>query len=114
MKANVKELVDAYRSTAVAWDALQGDAAKANPLFDRLQQIYKQLRTDNAGRDGISALMDDPNVGVRVMAATHALPWAPAKASKVLESIQSEPGLHAVSAKSTLKSFREGRLNLDW
>lgn len=31
-----------------------------------------------------------------------------------LESIETEPGLHAVAAKYTLKSYRDGTLDLDW
>jgi hypothetical protein len=87
---------------------------RANPLFDRLHAIFKQLRTEQAGRDGIAALMDDPTLGVRLMAAAHSLAWAPEKAARVLEAIEAGPGLHAVTAKYTLKSFREGSLNMDW
>ena len=53
-------------------------------------------------------------MGVRLAAASDSLGWAPDKAVRVLEAIQTEPRLHAVSAKYTLKSFREGRLNMDW
>jgi len=114
MSQPTEELIEQYRSTAIAWDMMQGDAKKANPLFDRLHVIFKQLRNEQAGRDGISALMSDPTTGVRLMAASHSLAWAPDRAKAVLEAIQKEPGLHAVTAKYTLKSFREGRLNMDW
>jgi hypothetical protein len=114
MSQTVEDLIAEYRSTAAAWDVLQSDAKKANPLFDRIHAIYKQLRTEQPGRDAIAALMDDPATGVRLMAAGHSLAWAPDKAVKVLEAIQAEPGLHAVSAKYTLKSFREGKLDMDW
>ena len=109
-----KYMIDLYRSTAIAWDLMQADAKKAKPLFDRLQVIFKQLRPEPSGRDGIAALMDDPTTGVRLIAASHSLAWAPDEAVKVLEAIESEPGLHAVTAKYTLKAFREGTLNTDW
>jgi len=108
------ELIAEYRSTAIAWDVLQSDAKKANPLFDRLHVLFKQLRTEQSGRDAIAALMDDPATGVRLMAAGHSLAWAPEKAIRALETIEAGHGLHAVTAKYTLKSFREGRLNMDW
>lgn len=114
MTQEVEDLIDQYRSTAIAWELMQGDAKKANPLFDRLHVIFKQLRAEPSGRDGIAALMDDPTTGVRLIAASHSLAWAPDKAVKVLEAIESDPGLHAVTAKYTLKAFREGTLNMDW
>ncbi len=115
MTDRATELLDAYRATAVARDVMRTDAKKANVLFDQLHNIYKQLRTSQAGRDGISALMADENIGVRVSAASHSLAWAPDAATKVLEVIEREgPGLYKTSAKYTLKSFREGKLNLDW
>jgi hypothetical protein len=115
MTADVSELLDAYRSTAAAWDVMQGDSSKANPLFDQLHQIYKQLRTEEQGRQGIALLMDDPVPGVRLMAAGHSLAWDQDRAIAVLETIEREgPGLYTVTAKYTLKSFREGKLNLDW
>lgn len=114
MTHELRELVAQYRSTAAAWDAARNDAKKANPLFDRLHQQFKELRASQLGREAIAALMDDDNIGVRLMAATHSLAWLPDKASSVLSEIEKVPGLYAVTAKYTLKSFREGRLHLDW
>ena len=110
----VAELLDDYSKTAVAWDAAQRDAARANPLFDRLQALQKQLRVEPDGRAGIEALMAHPSAGVRLTAAAHSLQWSPAEAARVLEALQAGPGLHAVTAKYTLKAYRDGTLNLDW
>lgn len=113
--ATIDDLLASYRTTAIAWDVMRSDAKKANPLFDQLHALYKDLRTTQAGRDGITALMSDDNVGVRVAAASHSLAWAPERATAVLEVIEREgPGLYPVTAKYTLKSFREGKLNIDW
>jgi hypothetical protein len=115
MSDDLAELASAYRSTAVAWDVMRNDSAKANPLFVQLHTIYKRLRDTQAGRDAIAALMDDENVGVRISAAAHSLAWAPEKATTMLEQIERDgPGLYRTTAKYTLKSFREGKLNLDW
>lgn len=113
MTPSVEDLLASYRSTAVAWHEQRHDARKANPLFIRLHGIYQQLRREQAGRDGIAALMEDENVGVRLKAATHSLGWAPNRAMDVLEEIQAGPGLVAVTAEYTLKAFREGKLKLD-
>jgi hypothetical protein len=113
MKATA-DLINEYRDTAVAWDQAQRDAKRANPLFVRLHALYKQLRTDDAGRTGIEALMVHPSAGVRLTAACHSLDWAPEAAQQVLEEIASGPGLYAVSAKYTLIEYRKGSLNLNW
>jgi hypothetical protein len=42
---NTEELIAKYRATAAAWDELQGDAKKANPVSVRLHGIYRQLRS---------------------------------------------------------------------
>jgi hypothetical protein len=117
MTQSTADLIALYRSTAIAWDIMQNDARKANPLFDRLHVIFKQLRAEQAGREGISALMDDATVtvGVRLVAASHSLGWAPVRAVAVLEDIERDgPGLYRTTAKYTLKSFREGTLDQDW
>lgn len=107
-------LLKRYRDVAVRWDAAQGNAKTANRLFDELHGLFKQLRATDEGRVGISLLMQDANVGVRLSAASHSLGWNSESASKVLEEIAGGPGLHAVTAKYTLKAFREGKLNQDW
>ncbi|MGH7685484.1 MAG: DUF2019 domain-containing protein [Candidatus Dormibacteria bacterium] len=115
MSSSIEELLATYHSTAVAWAVMQNDAKKANPLFDQLHAIFKRLRGDQAGRSGIAAFMDDPDVGVRIAAASHSLAWAPERATAVLEAIERDgPGLYRTTAKYTLKSFREGRLKMDW
>jgi hypothetical protein len=117
MTTSTEDLITEYRSTAIAWDIMQNDATKANPLFKRLQVIYKDLRLQQAGRDAITALMDDATVGVgvRLVAASHTLGWEAERAIAALETIERDgPGLYRTTAKYTLKSFREGTLNQDW
>jgi hypothetical protein len=110
----VTELVEKYRLLAEEWDEKQDDAKRANRVFDKHHEVAKRLRGIEGGRIGIQALLTHPVVGVRMMAATDTLLWAPDAAIPVLEQIESGPGLHAVTAKYTLKSYREGKLNLDW
>jgi hypothetical protein len=103
-----------YREMAVAWDEARDDPKKANRIFDALHALYKDLRTTADGRLAIVSLLEDPVTAVRLSAATHSLGWQPAKAEQVLEEIEQEGSLHAVSAKWTLRSYRSGKLNLDW
>ena len=103
-----------YQATATAWDLAQGDAKAANQLFDKLYRLAGELRTTEAGRRGITALIDDSSIGVRLIAASHSLRWAPVEAIDALEQIEHGSGLYAVTAKYTLEAFRDGRLNTDW
>jgi len=56
--------------------------------------------------------MQHADVNVRLLAASHSLGWAPGEASTVLEALEQERGLHALTAKYTLKAYRSGKLNL--
>jgi hypothetical protein len=68
-----------YQATATAWDRAQGDAKAANQLFDRLHKLAGELRPTEADRRGITALIRDPSVGVRLIAASDSLAWAKPK-----------------------------------
>jgi hypothetical protein len=113
-EGSVSQLLDAYLETAERWDALQSDASAANAVFEENHEIYKSLRPTPEGREGIAKLMEDPCAGVRLLAATHSLSWASEAASRVLEVIEGDAGLHAVTARYTLRSYRAGKLDLDW
>lgn len=108
------DLREQYRSAVLAWDAAQAKASEANRLFDGLHELSKQMRQSEAGRAAVLALLHDPVVAVRLCAATDALMWSPERAESVLEALEDEPTLHAVTAKWTLRSYRAGTLNLDW
>lgn len=110
----VAGLAARYLQLARAWDEQQGDARRANKLFDEHHAVAKQLRASEPGRQAIAALLGHEHSGVRLLAATDTLAWNPDAAVAVLKSIDTEPGLHAVTAKYTLKSYRDGTLDLDW
>jgi hypothetical protein len=103
-----------YRAAVVAWDEAQSEPRRANRLFDQLHLLSKEMRRSAAGRSAIEGLLEDHVVAVRLCAATDALMWSPALAEPVLEALEEEPSLHAVSAKWTLRSYRAGTLDLDW
>ena len=111
---SVDDLLAPYAATAERWSSLQSNARAANKVFDENHRLYKLLRVEPDGREGIAKLMSHPDVGVRLLAAAHTLGWEPADACAVLEAIQEGPGLHAVTAKYTLRSYRAGTLNQDW
>jgi hypothetical protein len=111
--SSVNDLVAEYEAKALLWSELQGHAKAANVVFDRLQVLQKLLRPSMEGRAGITDLVSSGDTGVRLMAATHVLAFDPDAGVAALEAIEAGPGLHAVSAKYTLRSFRAGTLDLD-
>jgi hypothetical protein len=116
MSAAVASFRAGYRALAIEWDAAQGSTQEANRTFSALHVCYTRLRDSPSGREAITGLLDDPATAVRLLAATHCLAWEPARAQKVLEDIEQDPaaGLYAVDAKWTLRSYRQGKLDLDW
>lgn len=112
---SITDLLAAYERTAMRWGELQADASAANKVFRENHSIYKMLRDDEEGRLGISRLMGHESESVRLIAATNSLAWDPEGAITVLETIERESGnLLAVDAKWTLRSYRNGTLDLDW
>lgn len=112
--AEVELLLARYQRALEDWDESQDNPTEANALFDAAHALAKQLRQTKEGRAGIQVLMDHPHPGVQLVAATDTLAWDPDRAIEILESLESGSGLHAVSAKYILRSYRSGKLNLDW
>ncbi len=82
--------------------------------YASVDALYKEMRSEPDGRAAISGLLGDPITAVRLAAATHSLGWEGDRAVAVLEEIEQESNLHAVTAKWTLRSYRSGKLDLDW
>jgi hypothetical protein len=103
-----------YRDLAVEWDAARDDSGEANRILKIHHALYKRLRETAAGKRAIIDLLDDPVTAVRLLAAMHSLQWEPDRAQNALQEIEQEHNLYALDAKWTLRSYRNGRLNLDW
>lgn len=103
-----------YRALVVEWDEARDIPKEANRLFDALHLLYKELRTTEEGRLAITGLLDDPITALQLFAASHSLALLPERAVAVPEDLEQGGSLHAVTAKWTLRSFRNGKLDLDW
>ena len=114
MGSLVGELRAEYRALAVEWGKARDSPERANRLFKAHHALYRRIRGSAAGREAIIGLLDDPVTAVRVLAAMHSLAWECGRAVRALEEIGQGDGLYAVDAKWTLRSYRNGRLNLDW
>jgi Domain of unknown function (DUF2019) len=112
--ANEVDLRVQYRDLAVDWDAARDNPDEANRIFKAHHALYRRLRDTPAGRRAITGLLDDPVTPVRLLAATHSLQWEPDRAQLVLQEIEQEGNPYAVDAKWTLRSYHNGKLNLDW
>jgi hypothetical protein len=120
---SIPDLLAQHRETLVRWGeeserlGERDNARRANKLFDRAHAQFKVLRDSQEGRDGITALMSDPNPYVASSAAAHSLLWEPDRASAALEALESSadaPWQVQISAKYTLKEWRAGKLSFDW
>jgi hypothetical protein len=98
----------------VEWDEAQDSPDQANRIFKAHHALYKRIRSTAARREAITGLIDDPMTAVRVLAATHSLAWEPDRAERALREIEQESNPCAVDAEWTLRSYRSGKLNLDW
>jgi hypothetical protein len=103
-----------YRALVVEWDEARDTPKEANRLFDALHVLYKELRQTEDGRLAITGLLDDPITAVQLSAASHSLALQPERAAAILEELAQGGSLHAVTAKWTLRSYRDGNLDLDW
>jgi hypothetical protein len=91
-----------------------GTPRRWNELVNRMQGVHLLLRETDAGRAGITDLIDDDCVTVRAWSATHALAW-PVRARAELERlVREEQGLTGFNAQVTLREFHAGRLKTDW
>ena len=121
--ADIERAWSIYPKTLVDMAGVSGDSGATdsprrwNRLVDRLQEQILVLQGSPIGRDAISELLDDPRPTVRLWSATHALLWNEARARTVLEALRDSPelvGLHATSARYTLREYDVGRLDREW
>jgi hypothetical protein len=110
-KLDTDDLLAQYAEAARGTDTL--DPEINNKWADKLHRCYKQLRTTEEGRNGISRLIADPNPHVRAWAAAHTLMWAPEIARPALEELRDSDGPCSFDAKWTLIEFDKGALSYD-
>ena len=113
-RKGVNELVSDYRRAAIAHKTAKraGDHRTANRAYGRLAKITIELRDRNEDEQTrFLELMDDPDIGVKLWAATHALEFAPARAEQVLKALAAGPeSLEEMEARIVLEEWRKGRL----
>jgi Domain of unknown function (DUF2019) len=115
MTSSIPDALAEYRELVDEWakELSRGNPRRANRLFDRFKRTSRDLIRSTGGREGIMALMADPNQFVRLVAATESLRWVPERARRVLEAIRDSNGYASFDAEMTLTEYEEGRLKLD-
>jgi hypothetical protein len=105
---NVDELTNEYRRLILEKRALASQPRLGNKLAPKIVAVGDQLKGTPEGRDALSRLMQDPEVGVRLMAAVDSWRWDERQATQVLEEVMTEPSFDAISARYALKGLRDG------
>ncbi|WP_202913837.1 DUF2019 domain-containing protein [Pararcticibacter amylolyticus] len=89
----------------------QGDYKMANSAYAILRKIYAFLK-EQSDIQMLSQFLDHPSTGVRLWAATYLLPVSESEGLKVLRQITKEPGIHSLTAKTTVDEWLKGALKL--
>jgi hypothetical protein len=115
---DVAELAAKYRAALLEMDKQRietgGRPRSWNRLVNRMQALHLRLRETAAGRDAITALIDDENPTVRSWSAVNSLAWAADTARPVLVAQANEQGLLGFEAQIALREFDAGRLDTGW
>ena len=107
-------LIDGYSDAARQHGEAteRGDWRTANAAADLIAAIYAELR--RRGPDAqrqLLQLLFDPSPGVIVWAGAHALEFAPGEGVAALTRVATLQGLAGLTAETTLKEWRNGRLS---
>lgn len=110
------DLLRVYREAALTHAAasMSGRHRVANRAFDSLGMLRREISSRGAsGQEGLRALLEDEENGVRVWAATHCLPFAAHEAEAVLKEVAAHAkGSVGLSAEVTLSEWKAGRLQV--
>lgn len=112
-EADLPELLRLYeRSTIEHGKASEGgDYRTANRESETISSVYRELRSRGVEtQKALLRLLNHADVHVRVMAAAHALEFAPEKGEPVLTEISQSLGIPALNAGMALKEWRKGSL----
>lgn len=111
--ADIDQLVGAYREAAMRHGEAteNGDHEEANRSAEIVLSVYSELRRRGpAAQIRLLSFLADEAPGVRLWAASHALDFSPAEGARTLQELVSSERLIGLSAKTTLREWREGKL----
>lgn len=106
-----QEILTAYAAAAQRHaDATEsGDPEAGNDAHDQLAAIHRELRAEHR-LSSLLPLLNAPDDGVRLWAASHLLFEAPERAEPVLRALETGSGILGFNAQMTLMAWRSGSL----
>ena len=90
-----------------------GDYKLGNKQVDIIDSSYKELVKTIEGRESLRDLMSNPNLSVKLWAASVCLPFFTIEAEKVLSNVSKDASLIGSSAEITLREWKKGNLKFD-
>ncbi len=113
LESTVTGLIDGYRAYAKRHGQAteNGEHKEANKAAEQIAAAYRELRKhgEDAQRE-ILRLIADPDPGIRLWSASHALEFSQPEAQAALTELAKSKSLLGLSAEMTLKEWRAGRL----
>ncbi|MEJ0091346.1 MAG: DUF2019 domain-containing protein [Limisphaerales bacterium] len=111
--APIGELLKSYAAAAAAHGEAteKGDYRVGNKQHDIIVATYREIRARGLeAQRSLFGLLDHPNEAVRLVAAAHALEFAPEEGATVLELLAKGTSIHGFSARITLEEWKKGSL----
>lgn len=87
----------------------QGDYRMGNKCYDRITKAVAFLKSENA-IGNLLKYLSSPSVGLRLWSASYLLLVYEKEGIKVLEEIIRSPGIHSLTAETTLSEWKKGKL----
>lgn len=87
----------------------KGDYKAGNKYYNKLIEAASFLKNKNA-IGTLQSYLDSSFIGVRLWSAYYLLSICEKKAAGVLEEISIAPGIHSLTAKTTLNEWKKGSL----
>lgn len=87
---SVEKLLAEYRRAIADWGALGASGKEADRVVPRFLAAYHELVKTAGGREAIDRLRGDEDPWVRMVAASHSIPWAEAEAREVLVALRDD------------------------
>jgi hypothetical protein len=87
----------------------EGNSAVGNYAYKTIARAFHYLRSHDRSH-AVFGLLENDNVAVRLWAARYLLASHARAATAVLRAIASEPGIHSLTAATTLTEWEAGRL----
>lgn len=111
--AEVDQLATEFRELIIRKRELSEQPRLGNKLVPRMLEVRTILASSSEGRAAVSAMMRDPDDGIKLAGASWSLPWDERKAVRVLKRLMRGNSMAGFTAKYVLKGHFEGTRTYD-